>query len=772
MFLLYLLFTSFLSFSFAQTVDTLYNEIFTHINNTLNKSIPYIYNNDNFTQCYNRILSLFNSSESDKIEKMFTYSGRSSSDLGLYYQCDSENFIYYLLVYNISIPNYEQAKYDEEKQLSYFLNQSDRLYGICIVEECSNLISSDIIKDITNQFIQTDGAISYYKYSGGHNQSEDSSELFGIIFLVLLFGILLLKIVVWSWNSCCKEQKTVIKTQMDIPCVTLDDSSSISYYEPSMMKEKDLPLFPYRFSSITYDNDNTITIKDRLINLFHEVFDLGNSLLSLLDKKNKYYDSTNIELISFFRFIVVICMIYNHNYYSLMKIPMKNSNDITYYKSTKMILYKITTFGVSGWIGLDGFIASYKLFSYLKKNIHNNSEENALKDINKKEKDIEDVKIKYFLKFYLYSITKIVSMIIIFIVLSLRIRDFNGLMKFPPMFNYFENNLNSRECKHDYQFFKIFIPFYFSYIDYNDNYPRGYTFSYKYVYICANTHLSFIFFLIVVYISFKLKSKFFDVIISLAFLINTICIYFTIRKFYPSYLECFHFDINYLFGENFSLKYTHLFINLYFVGIFIGIIYFYYIDIISAKPLDSYTKFIPFEFCYKLVKIIDQSGKVVRAFIVILCSAVIIFLSCNFLIGIKMDKNKMLLFDMKIYQYFDMYEKIIFQFAFMTIILILLFMKGNSAFKSLTQKSIFSLFDRISFGILCSMDNAIYLFYTTYYIVLVLDFNNLMMIAFGLIFIIGLFNFAYYLLIEQPIRIVVKTVLRTKRIRDNKQKGL
>ena len=44
MFLLHLLFTSFLSFSFAQTVDTLYNEIFTHINNTLNKIIPYIYN--------------------------------------------------------------------------------------------------------------------------------------------------------------------------------------------------------------------------------------------------------------------------------------------------------------------------------------------------------------------------------------------------------------------------------------------------------------------------------------------------------------------------------------------------------------------------------------------------------------------------------------------------------------------------------------------------------------------------------------------------------
>ena len=42
MFLLHLLFTSFLSFSFAHTVDTLYNEIFTHINNTLNKSIPYI----------------------------------------------------------------------------------------------------------------------------------------------------------------------------------------------------------------------------------------------------------------------------------------------------------------------------------------------------------------------------------------------------------------------------------------------------------------------------------------------------------------------------------------------------------------------------------------------------------------------------------------------------------------------------------------------------------------------------------------------------------
>ena len=128
-------------------------------------------------------------------------------------------------------------------------------------------------------------------------------------------------------------------------------------------------------------------------------------------------------------------------------------SDIIIQKREKRLLSEIISQD-----GLDGFIASYKLFSYLKKNIHNNSEENALKDINKKEKDIEDVKIKYFLKFYLYSITKIVSMIIIFIVLSLRIRDFNGLMKFPPMFNYFENNLNSRECKHDYQFFKIFIP--------------------------------------------------------------------------------------------------------------------------------------------------------------------------------------------------------------------------------------------------------------------------------------------------------------------------
>lgn len=225
-----------------------------------------------------------------------------------------------------------------------------------------------------------------------------------------------------------------------------------------------------------------------------------------------------------------------------------------------------------------------------------------------------------------------------------------------------------------------------------------------------------------------------------------------------------YFNVNYLFGENFTLKYTHLFINLYLIGVFVGIIYFYYIDVISSKPLDSQINYSPFGFCLSLVKILDSLSNAARNIIVILCCIIILIFSSIFYFTMLIKGD--LLFELGFYKYIDMYEKIIFLLAFMMIILVLLFTKGSTAFKSLTQKGIFTLVDRISFGMFCSMDNAIYLFYTSYPIVLILDFSNLMMTAIGLIFIIAGFNLMYNILLEQPFRIIVKSLTQNCTVKE------
>lgn len=741
MFFSFFIFFSFFHFSFTR--EAMVSEYYRGMYNIIKKQLNLTEGVKGYTQCNDAInYMLDNPSENENLTKMMKYSGKNISDLGMYYQCVKEQLNYSLLVLVKEIPaiNNTVSSPTDDMTVSIFLNQSDFLFGLCVIDNCTSLIinSSNFI-DAVQKF--TDSNVTVYFYKKEEKELKDCIN-FGVIFLLILLFLLCIKIIVWIYIECkTQENKQKYRSQLDVPTPSLDDSSSISYID-NAIKEKDLPLFPADFNNSVRP---PISFKESCCNKIVEIFNLRNSMALLVDKKNKYYDDTNIEIISFFRFIVVLCMIYNHNYYSLIKIPIKNGQSLSYYTSIKMVFYKVSTFGVAGWIGLDGFVFSYKLFSYLKKNIETTKGEN------------KNASFKLFVKFYLNSLVKVFSMIIIFLVLSYNVNDFNGPTGVPPMYFYFSNYLNKRVCTDGPQsIYKLFH----LYADITDKNSRGFTICFKYVSIGVNTHLCFIFLLFIFYISFKLKSRIFDWLILIVFILNSLLIYCTVFHFYS---DKDYFNVNYLFGENFTLKYPHLFINLYLIGVFVGIIYFYYIDIISSKPLDSQMNYSPFGFCLSLVKLLDSLSNAARNIIIILCCIIIITLSFIFYI---IEYKKRLLFYLGSYKFIDMYEKIIFLLAFMIIILILLFTKGTTTFKSLTQKGIFTLVDRISFGMLCSMDNAIYLFYTYYSIVLILDFNNLMMTSIGLIFIIAAFNLVYNVLLEQPFRIIVKSLTHSCTVKE------
>ncbi len=144
-----------------------------------------------------------------------------------------------------------------------------------------------------------------------------------------------------------------------------------------------------------------------------------------------------------------------------------------------------------------------------------------------------------------------------------------------PMLKYFSNNVYNRECGNNWKL--LYHPWDLLYFHYGGvkyeqqlgyGYERGFSNCYKYVNILYNVWFCFILLLIFVYLSTKIKKNIFDFtfILSIVFsgLISYIFVHFHYLNDYTEKLKKFSFD--FLLGENYSYKYTHLFMLLFLWG--------------------------------------------------------------------------------------------------------------------------------------------------------------------------------------------------------------
>ena len=99
----------------------------------------------------------------------------------------------------------------------------------------------------------------------------------------------------------------------------------------------------------------------------YKYLSLQKDLKWLMTKTNKYYDDSGMELISFFRFFLILWSTYNLNIYSLLKFPHRDFFNYGFYNSIYFSLVKYSSFANDCWICLDGVIVGYKLMSFLKK---------------------------------------------------------------------------------------------------------------------------------------------------------------------------------------------------------------------------------------------------------------------------------------------------------------------------------------------------------------------------------------------------------------------
>ena len=274
------------------------------------------------------------------------------------------------------------------------------------------------------------------------------------------------------------------------------------------------------------------------------------------------------------------------------------------------------------------------------------------------------------------------------------------------------------------------------------------------MYINLNIQISITFSLIIIYLVFKFKDELFDKFILLLFILNTLL----------NPLSCHHylgekFNIEIFGGETCTIKYSHLFLNKFIFGMFVGIIYFYHNDKVSQTPLGKTyfkDKFIPFSYCRKFMEFLDKTSPGIKIIFVIVSILIQILLSLIFIIYERANKN--LIFNINGFGWvlIDNYEKKIFIIFVMFMLINLVFMNKNSN-SMIYQWLIYNLISRSSFSMFCTMHMLVYFIYSNYYIKIYLSFHNIIFMTISHFLICLFINVIFTLITEQSIKIICKS---------------
>ena len=305
---------------------------------------------------------------------------------------------------------------------------------------------------------------------------------------------------------------------------------------------------------------------------------------------------------------------------------------------------------------------------------------------------------------------------------------------------------------------KSLIPFYLQYADIIDDNNKKECF--QFIIFMTNMFYCYIIVLLLVYISFKLKKKIYDYTIMFLFLINYLASNGLTYYFSSESEKVQKFNINLLFGEFFSIKYTHLFINYYFFGFLIGLALFYNNYITHEKTIQNSRMHKPFPILKDIIGFIYLLSFKVNLLILIITIGIQIMLSVIFLICTKMEILERLKFDVTTFDYIlYIYEKIIFSFVFGLMIIVFYTFKNESVIKGFFNNMFLKLLNRISYGYYSILEFIINFIYFFTELEVQLNGINVTFTTLGIFFYVILINFVMIVLNEIPIKMLIKKLL-------------
>ena len=701
------------------------------------------YNKSLFNKCTNKFFDKTGNVEN--FLHLLSYSGKGLSDLGQESSCLRNNFSYYLFSYNY-------YGNDKKNQIFQFLENSHFYTGLCLFDDCKNMLE-DIFFNYSNEIINETKFQEINPKEDKHNENEpyytlneygqfdenltkkEKSKykafyaLFIITIIILCIEIFISVFIYFGYylfnNS--KSLSNELYEESD-----LDEDEENSDEEPN---EKII----YSNSSSSKDKKDE-TFLQITIKILYKYFSFFTNIIILTMRKSKIYNNKNLDTIIKLRIAALLLITFSTNFDVYVKLPSKEFYNDFLYKKFYFIFLKFASFGLDMYICLDGFEVMYKLMNYFKKNFY--------------DKGKKTISFFGIIKFYLFSVYKIVGYIIIFFIVNYFNRYYIYMHNDGTLFSYYSNNIIDNKKS----VFQIFNPKYtlFSYFPIEDKYDKKFLFDSKMSLLFINQFYSFSLFLIIFYIGNLLKSKIYNFAILfyifIFYLLSYILVYFKDNQEEKIY------TYNIITRNIALVKFPHVFFNHYLFGAFTGLICFYLKDSISNNSMINEPDKCPFNFCLNVIELFDYLVQKANK-IWITLSFIIQFMICmtfTIIINIKNNNEFPLKFDtsLKIFYYYES-GLFIFTFCFNTI----LFFANDNDTKNYEKFNIFNLIYQINF----SYTNTIYLMMYSYYCFfgfpLKLTYQNLWIITFGLFIFFCLENLIITIIFIMPFKIIFKTLL-------------
>ena len=661
------------------------------------------------------------------------------------------NFSYSLFVYVLKSGLLPEKK---ENILKFYKYSTEFSTGICFPAQCKDFIEKEIFenKSLHNPNL-THLLESYVKIENmfflNNNNSEQDNEFqkyenfvnianvcYYILIIYILFRFLISFIgEVYFYNEKDdSKRKSIIldvenpKEEEKVELEKMDEKINNKDKNHSSLKESS-------FKEEIINNVN-LEINDNeegflfYLNVWRN-FGIYNS-----KKETKWFKDQNLELVNFFKSILLFLCVFEHQMKSMTSNPTRDYFNTKFYESWGMAFIKLTKYANICYCSLDGFILSYKFYHFYKH--YTLEEKNKFYHV--------------FNRFLLRIVPKILLYYFNFYFLRFFLNYYVNKFNIDAWQKYFFRPKRSQKCSQPENHLKYIFNYHTFYIDKsNDEFKE----CHKSYYIYHNEFYLIITFFLMFLISYNIQSKILDIL----FLLIIFCPYTILWDFFKKDDEKIY-NINYFDGENFSTKYFYFFAGIYFIGILSGITYFHYIESTSNEYDFSS---IPFSFLRNFSKFIYNIPIIVKyIFIIIFCIIIVLFsLVYNYFEddSITFEPNT-LVFILYIYEKF-------FIVLIFNLLLLLLLIKGESFLSKIGKISLIKIISRNSFTIFASYDSFIKLFYIVFDYQVCLNIADNLFISFGEFTFIVIFSFLFDILFELPFRLFIINLTHSESVEGN-----
>jgi hypothetical protein len=496
---------------------------------------------------------------------------------------------------------------------------------------------------------------------------------------------------------------------------------------------------------IEKNHDDRVLNKDKYPKLYflYILCSIKLSFRNLLRYNGILYEETDLFLIIFFKTLsLLLRTLYMINYLMIFT-PSKEMNNVAFFDSYLIYIIRYSSFTDIIFIITESILVAYKLMAFIRKYTDNN----------------KSPSYKLFINFFFRIIPSFITTTIYFFMFYFL---GEGMMSFltkkyfnrTRMMHFTKNLINCHTCLNDK---KALIPFYIQYQNFVENFSNN-TECFHFMIIMTNLFYCYLFIILLTYISYKIKNSKCDKLFVIAFFMyfivpnNWLC-----KTHFNNY-----FNIHFLFGERYATKYTHLFIKYYFYGFLIGLSIFYNNDITHEKSMQNSFIHKPFYFLQDIMGYIYLRPFWVKILIIVLMVILQTLLSLTFFFYSSLDfssyikSKKMNLLD----HYLHINEKTIFSLVFGLMIMVLYTFKNESFIKGFTQNIVFVLFNRIGYAYYALIEIMINYMYCFIELEVQLNSTNILFVTLGVIFYLLLLNVVLIALLEIPVKILTKKMLK------------